>query len=1045
LSSATAGAGAAEISAIPDREDSLINQSEASAESAADRPSTNRGGRVSPFATTIAVAALVVLMVCAAGLTIWNSHTRVEAESRASLAKLALVIAEQTSRSFQSVDIVLKEAVSRMVAAGSDNPDAMHSSMEGQPMHRLLADLALNLPQIENLILIGADGRVINTSLRWPAPLVSALDREHFRHLRDNNDTALVVSEPVRSKVNGTWTLFLARRINNAQGTFIGVVQAAVRLKHFEQFYAAVALGEGGSIALLRQDGMMLARYPTVEDRVGSLLASISLLNDIDRGSGWSTGTDGVTRYIAVSPVRNFPLLVTTALTEKVLQGSWPRDATMVSLGALGTTAGVLLLLTTLVKQIRGIRRSEALLANQNLLLEKSGRQLLEAQRIGKLGHWEADGEGKSSVWSPQLFEIAGLPVAASVPFGTIFSLVHPDDAEQFVHERNQARSVGGTLIQELRWIRPDGEVRWVRMQSDPRRDADGTVTGTFGVVLDITERKTAEEAASNSQRTLFDAIESFSQGFVLYDKDDRFVLANSRFRQMFPDFVDFMRPGARYEDILRGGRRRGALGDFADEAWLARTLDWHHRAEQPLEQQLDDGRWILLVEHRTSDGGIAGLRTDITDFKLVEAALEQRVADLELVRNDLEAEKLKLVATAAELGLARDAAEAATSAKSDFLAMMSHEIRTPMTGMMGMMGLLCDTPLDDEQQKLATMARESTNNLLIVINDILDFSKLEAGKLTLESIDFNLQAVISGVVSLLGISAHGKGLQMESALGDGMPAWVNGDPNRIRQVLLNLAGNAIKFTEQGAVRIVASHRELAGGVVELRIEVIDTGIGIPKGVRDNLFSPFTQADTSVSRKYGGTGLGLAISRQLCSMMGGAIGVDSQPGRGSTFWFTVHCRRGEVPTVSAPPTQPVIENAGRKLKILVAEDNAMIRILIAKLLKKRGHAADMVVNGNEAVAAVARAFYDLVLMDMHMPEMDGISATITIRGLAGPERLVPIIALTGNALVGQRESCLAAGMNDYLSKPFEAADFYAIIDRWSVAKAPSDAPPMTVA
>jgi CheY-like chemotaxis protein len=237
----------------------------------------------------------------------------------------------------------------------------------------------------------------------------------------------------------------------------------------------------------------------------------------------------------------------------------------------------------------------------------------------------------------------------------------------------------------------------------------------------------------------------------------------------------------------------------------------------------------------------------------------------------------------------------------------------------------------------------------------------------------------------------------------------------------------------------------LAGEIVELRIEVIDSGIGIPADVQQNLFSPFTQADNSTSRQYGGTGLGLAISRQLCSIMGGAIGVESVPGHGSTFWFTVQCRRGVAPTVAAPPIQPGIESAGRTLKILVAEDNAVIRILISKLLKKRGQVADMVVNGKEAVAAVARKSYDLVFMDMHMPEMDGVSATLTIRGLSGPERLVPIIALTGNALVGQRESCLGAGMNDYLSKPFESADFYAAIDKWGAARASSDTADATAA
>jgi signal transduction histidine kinase/FixJ family two-component response regulator len=515
-------------------------------------------------------------------------------------------------------------------------------------------------------------------------------------------------------------------------------------------------------------------------------------------------------------------------------------------------------------------------------------------------------------------------------------------------------------------------------------------------------ERRASEQRLAIGKQRLDTALNNMSQGICLFDADKKLVMSNPRYSEVY-GLEGLDQPGTPFDEILRCGLARG---DTSYSATNATTESESAKSDSLV--RLNDGRIIAIRRAPTPDGGWVSTHEDITERELATEALK----------------------------IAKDAAEAASRAKSDFLAVMSHEIRTPMAGMMGMIDLLAGTDLDDEQQSLANIAHESARSLLTVVNNILDFSKLEAGQLEPESIPFSIKSSIDAVALLLAPKAREQGLQLKTSISDDLPAYLNGDPSRLGQILLNLVGNAIKFTEQGSVEIAAMHRLTADGLIELRIEIIDSGAGIAPEVQASLFTPFTQADSSVSRRYGGTGLGLAICKLLCRTMGGDIGVESELGHGSKFWFTLQCRAAEAsPKIISPSLAPAVDPAAGKLSILVADDNAIIRKLTSKLLERQGFRPDLVCNGKEAVAAVRQKSYDLVLMDMQMPEMDGISATRAIRALTGPEHQVPIIALTANALLGQRESCRAAGMNDFLTKPIQPDALYAAILRWGTSKA----------
>ncbi len=388
---------------------------------------------------------------------------------------------------------------------------------------------------------------------------------------------------------------------------------------------------------------------------------------------------------------------------------------------------------------------------------------------------------------------------------------------------------------------------------------------------------------------------------------------------------------------------------------------------------------------------------------------------------------------------------EEANRAKSQFLANMSHEIRTPMNGVLGMIDLLLKTPLSDRQFKYAETVRRSAMTLLDIINSILDFSKVEAGKLDIDITTFDLQATVRETLESFGEIARKKGLKFKSSISPDTPALLHGSDLRIRQVLVNLVGNALKFTEHGTVDVNISLYEAGDDIVWLTIAVRDQGIGIAREDHGRIFEAFSQADGSSARRYGGTGLGLAISRQLALMMGGDITVDSAPGQGSTFTFTAKLKKPtseEIEAALAAGAAGTLADKDKEARfpllhcrILLAEDNPVNREVAVSMLESFGAAVHVVINGFEAIDASLSGAYDLILMDCQMPGMDGYKAAAKIRSADEKMKNIPIIALTAHTMEGDREKCLAAGMNDFIAKPFKERELYDTISRWLSGKA----------
>ena len=772
------------------------------------------------------------------------------------------------------------------------------------------------------------------------------------------------------------------------------------------------------------------------------------------------------------------------------------------------------------------------------------------------------DLEGRIVFGNRRYCETLGLPLEELLG-KTDFDLFPPELAEKYRKDDAAvlATEEGWEDVEEHR--KPDGEMIYVHVLKTPVRDAEGNVTGIQGMFWDVTARKQAEAALEQERYLLHSLMDNLPHNIYFKDKESRFTRINKALADNFGlgdaseaigktdfDFFTDEHAGAAMADeqeIIRSGRP--LVDKEEEETWTNGHSSWALTTKMPLYG--NDGSVV----------GTFGISRDITEQKRAAEALR----------------------------VAKEAAEAANRAKSDFLANMSHEIRTPMNAIIGMTELVLDTPLADSQQDYLKMVRESGDALLALINDILDFSKIEAGKLELESVPFDLREILGDTMKSLAMRAHSKGLELACEIQSDVPDRLVGDPGRLRQIVVNLVGNAVKFTDTGEVVLTVGHESRSDGEVVLRFAVSDTGIGIPEDKAAHIFGAFEQADSTTTRRFGGTGLGLPISSRLVESMGGRISVESRVGHGSTFHFTAKFPVATADAPTGPTLKPAVirdttvlivddnatnrrilremlsnwgmrpataesvrealpllrgaHQAGepyvlvltdanmpdvdgftlakeikedrmlgstiimmltsgdrhgdvtrcgelglaayllkpikqselfdaivlalgvaeaeddssskavaeetaqlRPLRVLLAEDSLVNQRLAVGLLEKHGHTVVVAGHGREAIGTLQSQTFDVVLMDVQMPEMDGFEATAAIRHQE--QRTgghIPIVAMTAHAMKGDRERCLAAGMDSYISKPIRASQLFQVIESVLAAgeetKAPPDSPP----
>ena len=930
------------------------------------------------------------------------------------------------------------------------------------------------------------DGEIA-CAAQMPDERVSFADRAWFQLAL--HTPQLIVGDVVFGRILKKPVVTLARAIRDDMGNPTAVLFVSLDQAWIKEQLASTDLSGGVRIWVVDAKGTIVARHPDEDGWTGRDAADHPAVKGVLAGRSEGTfempGLDGQQRLFAYAPLLKTLSgqlhLVLSQPKTVLVATSWSELAADLGL-ALLLVGGILALalwgsnhlllrplsvLSNAADRLRagdfqvrsGLRHGddeigrlartfdaaaasiqEHLHARQaaEMAVRESERRLRLALDAAKAGTWEWDVRTQKNTWSDETFRLYGFAPGGCEPSSSAWlGAVHPECREAAEKAVNEACSRGEELNLEWRVNLPDGSLRWLLSRGRPELDAAGQPVRYVGIAMDISERKRSEIELEQHRHHLQQLVESRTAELAEANRvlaaradeiSDLYNNAPCGYHSLAPDGTVLAVNDT--ELTLLGYTRDEFVGHSIGEFMTPQSLERFRRNFSDFAKTgyIRD----LEIDFVRKDGAILPA---LVGGDMVRDAQGKFVRTRSILVDNSERKAREEQLRAMQDELARRAvdAEAATRSKSAFLANMSHEIRTPLNAIIGLAHLVLGAGQPPGQAERLRKIESAGHHLLSIINDILDISKIEAGRVELEHEDFHLSAIFDNIQSLVGEQARSKGLRIEID-PDSVPVWLRGDATRLRQALLNYAGNAVKFTERGTIVLRAILLEDRGDELLVRFEVQDTGIGISAEALPGLFEAFEQADASTTRKYGGTGLGLAITRRLAELMGGETGATSTLGVGSMFWLTARLERGRgvMPSAKVVPcenAESVLRQRYRGTRLLLAEDNEINREVAQELLHSVGLDVDTAETGAEAVAKAKRTDYALVLMDVQMPEMDGLDATRAIRALPGWEQR-PILAMTANAFDDDRRLCEDAGMNDFVVKPVDPEHFFRTLLQW---------------